>query len=165
MTTISRHEFLGGMLAFGVAGGPRSAACNLASQGSSPCSSGNPPSTVRANHIAAVNGRDARSPSMDGTKPVSPNLRFGVVSDIHIGGKSDAVEQLEKVLRWFASQNVDAVLCPGDIAHSGHIRELEAFADVWHRVFPGGRGTGNGEWGTGNGEWGEADDLHRKPRY
>ena len=64
-----------------------------------------------------------------------PNLRFGVVSDIHIGGKPDAAERAEKVLRWFASENVDAVLCPGDIAHSGNIRELEAFADVWHRVF------------------------------
>ena len=151
MTTISRHEFLGGMLAFGVAGGPRSAACNLASQGSSLCSSGNTTSTARANPVSAMNGRDARSPGMDGTEPVPPNLRFGVVSDIHIGGKPDAVEQLEKAFRWFASKNVDAVLCPGDIAHSGHIRELEAFADLWHRVFPGGRGTGNGERGMGNG--------------
>ena len=52
----------------------------------------------------------------------------------------------EKAFRWFAAKGVDAVLCPGDIAHSGNIRELEAFADVWHRVFPE-----NGEWGTGNG--------------
>ena len=66
-----------------------------------------------------------------------PNLRFGVASDIHIGGKPDAAERAEKVLRWFASENVDAVLCPGDIAHSGNIRELEAFADVWHKVFRG----------------------------
>jgi hypothetical protein len=66
-----------------------------------------------------------------------PNLTFGVVSDIHIGGKPDAAERAEKALRWLASKNVDAVLCPGDIAHSGCIRELEAFADVWNRVFPG----------------------------
>ncbi len=65
-----------------------------------------------------------------------PNLRFGVASDIHIGGKPDAAARVEKALRWFASKDVDAVLCPGDIAHSGHIRELEAFAEVWHRVFP-----------------------------
>ncbi|MBR2838107.1 MAG: metallophosphoesterase [Kiritimatiellae bacterium] len=73
----------------------------------------------------------------------APKLRFGVVSDIHIGGKLDAEAQLEKVLRWFAAKNVDAVLCPGDIAHSGHIGELEKFASVWHKVFPG-----NGERGT-----------------
>ena len=76
-----------------------------------------------------------------------PNLTFGVMSDIHIGGKPGAAARAEKALRWFASKGVDAVLCPGDIAHSGHIRELEAFADVWHRVFPG-----NGERGPGNGE-------------
>ena len=68
------------------------------------------------------------------------------MSDVHIGGKPDAAETLEKTLRWFASENVDAVLCAGDIAHSGLIKELEGFAEVWHRVFPG-----NGERGTGNG--------------
>ena len=75
-----------------------------------------------------------------------PNLTFGVLSDVHIGGKRDAAERAEKALRWFATKGVDAVLCPGDIAHSGNIRELEAFADAWHRVFPGNRkqGTGNG---------------------
>ena len=65
-----------------------------------------------------------------------PNLRFGVMSDVHIGGKPDAAKRAEKALRWFASKGVDAVLCPGDIAHSGLVRELEAFADAWHRVFP-----------------------------
>lgn len=68
----------------------------------------------------------------------APKLRFGVASDIHIGGKPDAEQQLEKALRWFHSKNVDAVLCPGDIAHSGAISELEKFAAVWHRVFPDG---------------------------
>ena len=51
-----------------------------------------------------------------------PNLRFGVASDIHIGGKKDAEATTERVLRWFASQNVDAVLCPGDIALGQHPR-------------------------------------------
>ena len=65
-------------------------------------------------------------------------LRFGVMSDVHIGGKPDAVETLEKALRWFASENVDAVLCPGDIAHSGLIGDLEKFAAAWYKVFPNG---------------------------
>ena len=68
-----------------------------------------------------------------------PRLRFGMMSDVHIGGKPDAVETTEKVLRWFASENVDAVLCAGDVAHSGLISELEKFAAVWYKVFPGGR--------------------------
>jgi len=66
------------------------------------------------------------------------HLRFGVLSDVHIGGKPDAVETAEKVLRWFASENVDAVLCAGDVAHSGLISELEKFAAVWYKVFPDG---------------------------
>ena len=55
--------------------------------------------------------------AVDGTEPVppKPNLRFGVMSDVHIGGKKDAEATAEKVLRWFASENVDAVLCPGDM--------------------------------------------------
>ena len=74
-----------------------------------------------------------------GPKLIPPKLRFGVVSDIHIGGKPDAEQQLETVLRWFHAENVDAVLCPGDIAHSGLIDELEKFAAVWHKVFSSGR--------------------------
>ena len=61
------------------------------------------------------------------------------MSDVHIGGKPDAVATLEKALRWFAAENVDAVLCPGDIAHSGLIDELEKFAAAWYRVFPDGK--------------------------
>ena len=68
-----------------------------------------------------------------------PRLKFGVLSDVHIGGKPDAVATAEKALRWFASKNVDAVLCPGDIAHSGLIGDLERFAAVWRKVFPQGR--------------------------
>ena len=106
---ISRRGFVGGALAFGAVGGGRGA---TALPGD-------------------CTGR-ARSPN-------APNLRFGVMSDVHIGGKPDAVETLEKALRWFAAENVDAVLCPGDIAHSGLIDEMEKFAAAWYRVFPDGK--------------------------
>ena len=113
MMKVSRKEFVGGVLAF--AG---RAACP---------------------QVAASGGRlsSAAASAREDTRP--PNLRFGVVSDVHIGGKPDAAEQLEKVLRWFASKNVDAVLCPGDIAHSGLIDELEKFATAWYKVFPDGK--------------------------
>ena len=98
-----------------------------------------------------------RSP---GAPHSEPNLRFGVLSDIHIGGKKDAAARAEKALRWLASKDVDAVLCPGDIAHSGLIRELEAFAEVWHRVFPGNGkkvelmiSTGNHDVDAWSGRW------------
>ena len=124
---VTRRGFVEGALAFGVAGGRHTSSDRLR---------GSLRSGDTSSAAASARGR-ARI----------PNLRFGVMSDIHIGGKQDAVERAEKALRWFASRNVDAVLCPGDIAHSGNIRELEAFAEVWHKVFPG-----NGERGTGNGE-------------
>ena len=89
--------------------------------------------------FGAAGGPRFVTATMGGTKSDLPNLRFGVVSDVHIGGKPDAERQLEKVLRWFASEKVEAVLCPGDIAHSGLIGELEKFAAVWHKVFPGGK--------------------------
>ena len=89
--------------------------------------------------LGAYGAWGATRPTIGAVLGAVPKLRFGVLSDVHIGGKPDAVETLEKVLRWFASENVDAVLCAGDIAHSGLIPELEGFAAVWHRVFPGGR--------------------------
>ena len=120
MMPISRRGFVGGALAFGT--------CGVFSSG--------------FGETALPGDGNGKAYSAKAAR-----LKFGVVSDIHIGGKPDAADQLEKVLRWFASENVDAVLCPGDIAHSGLIGELEKFAEVWHRVFPGNeeRGTGNGK--------------------
>ena len=107
--------------------------------------------------------------SLGANKNAAPRLTFGVVSDLHIGGKPDAVEQTEKALRWFVSKNVDAVLCPGDIAHSGCIGEMEKFAAVWHKVFAGGRAadgrkvelmisTGNHDIGGWGGRWANFTD-------
>ena len=68
-----------------------------------------------------------------------PILKFGLVSDVHLGGEGKDAD-LERVLRHFDSQGVDAVMIPGDIAHSGLIREFERFAAIWYRVFPDDRG-------------------------
>lgn len=70
----------------------------------------------------------------------APGMKFGVISDIHISSSWNQEPQVEKALRWFEAQGVDAVMVPGDIAHSGLIRELESFAAVWNRVFPDDRG-------------------------
>ena len=110
---ISRRSFVGGALAFGTWG----------------AAAGTAAPHMESRHLGGV-GHDTRVP---------PRLRFGMMSDVHIGGKPDAVETTEKVLRWFASENVDAVLCAGDVAHSGLIGELEKFAAAWYKVFPGGR--------------------------
>jgi len=64
-----------------------------------------------------------------------PILTLGVVSDVHLGGEAQDAD-LERTLRYFDSQRVDAVMIPGDIAHTGLIREFERLAAVWYRVFP-----------------------------
>lgn len=107
----------------------------------------------------------------------TPDLKLGVVSDVHVGADTgghavDMDRRLEAALRWFDAQGVDAVMVPGDIAHSGLVRELTRFAKIWDAVFPGGRGadgrpveklfvTGNHDldawWVKGKPEWREAN--------
>jgi predicted phosphodiesterase len=97
-----------------------------------------------------------------------PNMRLGVVSDVHISEAWNQEFYFEKALRWFDAQGVDAVMVPGDIAHSGLIPELASFASVWDKVFPGDKGadgrpvaklfvTGNHDldawWVKGKDEW------------
>lgn len=65
----------------------------------------------------------------------SPILKLGVVSDVHIGGEGKESD-LERVLRYFRAEGVDAVMIPGDIAHTGLIKEFERFAAIWYKVFP-----------------------------
>ena len=64
-----------------------------------------------------------------------PNLRFGVISDIHITGWESA-EVFRKTLRWYRDQGVDAVMIVGDIADHGIMQQLENMAKSWYEVFP-----------------------------
>lgn len=72
-------------------------------------------------------------------------MRFGVASDVHVlSGWRDAScrdldhqpEYLEKALRWFDAEKADAVVFPGDFAHTGRVSEAELFAAVWDRFTP-----------------------------
>jgi len=64
-----------------------------------------------------------------------PNLRFGVVSDIHITDWASA-EVFRKTLRWYRDQGVDAVMIVGDIADHGIMPQLENVAKAWYEAFP-----------------------------
>ena len=75
----------------------------------------------------------------------TPNLKFGVVSDIHvryIGGPGikergyGSTATLLHTLEWYRAQGVDAVLIAGDMADFGMVDQLEAVADAWYKVFP-----------------------------
>ena len=98
----------------------------------------------------------------------TPNMKLGVITDVHISKSWNQEKYLEKALRYFDAQGVDAVMVPGDIAHSGLVSELTSFASVWYKVFPDDKGsdgrsveklfvTGNHDldswWVKGTDEW------------
>ena len=109
-----------------------------------------------------------------------PKLRFGVISDIHIncvvGCGEDTFargsnETFRQTLRWFRSQNVDAVVIAGDMADRGMDHQLLAVADAWYSVFPGDRYPdgrpvekvfiyGNHDWHGCNYDGGYADKMY-----
>lgn len=65
-------------------------------------------------------------------------MRFGALADIHIHS-SEQMAVFEKALRKLDGWKADGVLVSGDIAHFGLAMELQRTADVWFKVFPGGR--------------------------
>ena len=94
-----------------------------------------------------------------------PNMTFGVVSDIHIRIAPDGnglrpshdCSAFIHALEWFRDQKVDAVMVAGDLADTGLVKELEAVAAAWWKVFPDNKApdgrhvervfiTGNHDW-------------------
>ena len=72
----------------------------------------------------------------------TPNITFGVVSDIHITkvGEGEKMEAwgnnltFRHTLEWFRDQGVDAVLIAGDMADNGMVEQMEAVAQAWYAV-------------------------------
>ena len=79
-----------------------------------------------------------------GTTSGRPNLRVGLISDLHIQvnaatgkvvGFSDDRTFLH-ALEYFRDIEVDAVVIPGDLTDYGKISEMELVAKDWFSVFP-----------------------------
>ena len=64
-----------------------------------------------------------------------PNLRIGVLSDIHVRAK-DSQAMFRHALEFFRSRNVDGVLIAGDMADNGVEEQLKMVSDAWYSVFP-----------------------------
>lgn len=74
---------------------------------------------------------------------VTPTLKVGVLSDIHImHDVPESVTRFRQALEYFRSEDVDAVLVAGDLADHGVIEDLRLVADTWFAVFPENRGKG-----------------------
>ena len=69
----------------------------------------------------------------------TPNLSFGILTDIHLSKSGDSFSgqaMFRKALEWFRDQGVDAVAVCGDMADGGLLVELQAVAQTWSAVFP-----------------------------
>lgn len=67
-----------------------------------------------------------------------PNIRIGIVSDVHImRDDPHTADTWRHTLEYFRDRKVDGVLVAGDIADHGLESELRIFADTWNSVFPG----------------------------
>ena len=67
----------------------------------------------------------------------APNLRFGVVSDVHVRTATGqyGTEALFKAFAWFRDQGADGVVIAGDMADHGMIAQLQYVADAWEKAF------------------------------
>ena len=74
-----------------------------------------------------------------------PNLRFGVLSDLHIRcvkgdhGYNGGPEAFEQALMYFRDREVDAVMIAGDMSDLGLGDELMLVGQTWDKVFPNDR--------------------------
>ena len=68
---------------------------------------------------------------------VAPGIRIGLLTDIHLFPDKNSLKKFVRALTYLRSQNVDAVVVTGDMAHTGRISELKTVATAWHEVFPG----------------------------
>ena len=66
-----------------------------------------------------------------------PQLKFGVISDVHLDLSQVRTESYRRALEGFRAAGVDAVLACGDIAHTGKPQELKLARTVWDEVFAG----------------------------
>ncbi len=65
----------------------------------------------------------------------TPNLRVGIVSDVHIRNDPGFDETFLKALHWFDAKKVDAVVIPGDLTDQAMTMQLEHFKRCWDEVF------------------------------
>lgn len=82
--------------------------------------------------MAALAG-SSKLPSFAGND--KSNLRIGILSDIHVTAMDNS-NWFEKALRHFDSIKVDGVLITGDLTTYNKLKEFEAVAATWFKVFP-----------------------------
>lgn len=116
---------------------------------------------------------DSYIPSSEqgGEDAVYEDLKFGVISDLHISSTmaTGADTHTVTMLEYFKEQNVDAVLITGDVATTGLEAEYQKFNDIWDSVFTDPSSAPEKIVMTGNHEFEQAyygretvEDVYRK---
>lgn len=96
-----------------------------------------------------------------------PLLKFGVISDCHVGFEPSSTWALRKELSWFCREGVRVVVNCGDVCHDGTLAELKNVTDAWKDCFPANKNA-QGEtvvpifvWG--NHDYHDASYMRNKP--
>ena len=85
--------------------------------------------------VKAVKGKDT---VYSNAVSIGGELRFGVISDTHIGyaGRGSTYypneQRLAKVLQWYNSKGAEALAIVGDITHNGYESEYDTFNSTWN---------------------------------
>ena len=64
-----------------------------------------------------------------------PNLRIGIVSDVHVTTPA-STDNIRRAFTFFRDRGADGVLIAGDLADYGFVEQLELVARTWFEVFP-----------------------------
>ena len=64
-----------------------------------------------------------------------PQLRFGVLSDIHVQGFPNGDKNFREALQWYDKQKVDAVAITGDLTDYCMLVEFDRLIGTWNDVF------------------------------
>ena len=64
-----------------------------------------------------------------------PQLRFGVLSDIHVQGFPNGDKNFREALQWYDRQKVDAVAVTGDLTDYCMLVEFDRLIGTWNDVF------------------------------
>ncbi len=78
----------------------------------------------------------AGAKAFGGSAVAAPDLKLGVLSDIHIFDEKQ-VPVFEKALTYFRDSGVDGVIIAGDMADRGLLDQLELVGNAWFKIFPG----------------------------
>ena len=94
--------------------------------------------SVPVSMLAANPNYYVPSSEQGGEDEVYDDLKFGVISDLHIHAdmETGVDTNLVTMLTKFKNENVDVVLITGDVATTGLKEEYDKFLAIWDSVFP-----------------------------